>query len=143
MTERALCLRPHHLLCLQNFVGCGYSDGFTGAMARIASTLSENPELPVRITAGADALCAACPNLRQEHCASPRPARFDAAVTAALHLREGSTLPWREWRRRAERASMEDLDTLCPGCQWLPLCQRQAARRRLERAAALSRADAG
>ena len=45
-------LRPHHGICLLNFIGKGYSDDFSLNMSRMQQLLFENPETLITITKG-------------------------------------------------------------------------------------------
>lgn len=55
-------LRPHHLLCLQTFVGHGYSPDFTKHMTYVKSLLTADPNTAITLVAGPDDLCGHCPN---------------------------------------------------------------------------------
>ena len=58
-----LWLRPHHLLCLQSFVGHGYSEEFVQQMSVVKQQLTDSPDTPVKIVQGADMLCLHCPTI--------------------------------------------------------------------------------
>ena len=51
-----LWLRPHHLLCLQSFVGHGYSEEFVQQMSVVKQQLTDSPDTPVKIV---QAICSA------------------------------------------------------------------------------------
>ena len=55
-------LRAHNLLCIQGFVGKGYSPEFVANMKRIVGGLLGRTE--VTVVEEPDGLCSACPNLR-------------------------------------------------------------------------------
>ena len=50
-------LRPHHLLCIQNFTGYGYNADFTENMKLTVSELRENPDTKIAFVRGCDDLC--------------------------------------------------------------------------------------
>lgn len=135
-------LRPHHLLCLQNFRGNGYSRAFIKKMTEIAGLLgfrsfsteppAEKPDPGVNrslsddhyilLAEGSDDLCESCPNCIEGQCSSDKPALFDELVLQACGYRYGLLLT-----RGLETAgfplmSPELLRTCCPGCQWFSLC---------------------
>lgn len=56
-------IRPHHLLCMRYFQGCGYSDEFTENMRYVISNLKNGSE--VLLTRGCDDICRKCPNNRK------------------------------------------------------------------------------
>ena len=80
-------LRPHHLLCLQTFVGHGYSPEFTKHMTYVKSLLDADPHAPITLVNGPDDLCGHCPNCVDNTCTSPKPALFDHLV-AQMHSAE-------------------------------------------------------
>ena len=121
-----MILRGHNLLCIQGFVGKGYSSAFVANMRRIVEGLGE--EEGVTIVAHPDAICSACPNLDEEGCrlhgagTERAIAGQDRHVMARLGIREGETLRWGEIRARiAARVRPADLDSICGACPWLPL----------------------
>lgn len=119
-------LRPHHGLCLPNFRGNGYSDNFCANMAQMKQNLFKNPKTSVRITEGADDLCAHCPNRRGSVCVSGHPPVFDRHVLEHTGLAYGDTLAWEKFVSLTHPLIMEHLDTICEGCGWLDLCHKIA-----------------
>ena len=81
-----LWLRPHHLLCLQSFVGHGYSEEFVQQMSAVKQQLTNAPDTPVKIVRGADMLCRHCPNCKMGTCTSDKPDIFDQLVLNRLTL---------------------------------------------------------
>lgn len=59
-----LTLRAHHLLCIPQYQGSGYSKAFCLQMDKVTKTLKERRERLV-IQDAPDVLCAHCPNLVQ------------------------------------------------------------------------------
>ena len=122
-------LRAHNLLCLQGFRGMGYDEAFTANMARVHAALREAPGTRVRIVAGPDHLCAACPHLDSHRGCGlggrPHEAHMraqDTDVAARLDLPPGRVIPWREILVRiGERIAPADLPAICTTCPWLPL----------------------
>ncbi len=86
--KHTICLRPHHLLCLQTFVGHGYSPEFTAHMTIVQKQLTTDPLTPITLVNGPDVLCGHCPNCVDGSCTSPKPAVFDHLVAQKLHLKE-------------------------------------------------------
>ena len=80
-----LWLRPHHLLCLQSFVGHGYSKEFVQQMSVVKQQLTDSPDTPVKIVQGADMLCLHCPNCKMGTCTSDKPDIFDQLVLNILN----------------------------------------------------------
>ena len=59
-------LRGHNLLCIQGFVGKGYSPEFVANMTRVVEALGD--AAPVTVIDAPDDLCTACPHLRASGC---------------------------------------------------------------------------
>jgi len=116
-------LRAHHLLCLPNFIGEGYSDAFTANMAAQKRRLAK--EGTFMLSAGADELCAACPHRCGADCASQdKVSRYDAAVRRLLGLRPGEEYDAAALfeRVRTEIFETHRLSEICGDCEWYPLC---------------------
>jgi hypothetical protein len=129
-------LRAHNLLCIQGFVGKGYSPAFVANMTRVVGSLG--PEAPVTVTDGPDVLCGSCPNLAGTGCALHGPltergiVRQDRDVLARLGIAAGETLPWGAILDRIrERVAPDDLGAICGACPWLPLGHCREGLRRL------------
>ena len=119
--EKLIHLRHHHLLCLQAFRGKGYSADFVKKMTEVHGMLRENPACRIVLTEGADDLCAACPNLEEGVCTSPKPPVFDKNVLRKL-LENGSA-PESVTGIPASLTLTEDLvRSCCPDCQWQEIC---------------------
>ena len=121
-------LRGHNLLCIQGFVGKGYSPEFVDNMTSVVDALHADPQSEVRVVAEPDALCDACPNLGQHGCELHGPGTErgivfqDHDVLHRLGIADGETLTWGVILERI-RASVapDDLDDICGACPWLPL----------------------
>lgn len=119
-------LRPHHVLCSLGFAGKGYNDAFLANMAHIVTGQFRGPngsDVQVVITGSADSICAPCPRRVGLGCEVQEAVdRLDRDHAAALAIAPGDTLTWGECVDKARtRVAPDDLDTLCAGCQWLPL----------------------
>ena len=137
-----ICLRPHHLLCLQTFVGHGYSPEFTEHMTYVKSLLDTDPYAPITLVNGPDDLCGHCPNCVDSACTSPKPALFDHLVAQKLNLHnvqysankkadaliasagllESTTPMTIHGIPSTLRMTSQLLDECCPGCEWKELC---------------------
>jgi hypothetical protein len=132
-------LRGHNLLCIQGFVGKGYSDEFVANMTGVIGSLDEASQVTVVVEP--DALCGACPHLRHSGCAlhgagSEEGIRSqDRGVLGRLGISNGETLSWGEILERIRgRVAPGDLDTLCGSCPWLPMSHCKAGLRHLNAA---------
>ena len=122
-----ISLRPHHLLCIQNYRGHGYSEAFQQRMKAILDVLRQSPGsgLPpiprIRIAEGADDLCAACPHCLDGQCNSDKPAVFDGLVSERMGLETGCMLNMEDLQD--PKMTLQLLEECCPGCTWLGLCR--------------------
>ncbi|HEX5136326.1 MAG TPA: DUF1284 domain-containing protein [Planctomycetota bacterium] len=132
-------IRAHNLLCIQGFVGKGYSEEFVANMKAIVGGLGGGTQ--VTVLDEPDNLCAKCPNLKATGCALHGEGTErgivaqDRDVLDRLGLEAGQTIAWGEILDRI-RASVEpdDLDDICGSCPWLPLGHCKAGLKRLRAA---------
>lgn len=111
-------LRAHHLLCMQYFVGEGYSKAFTENMKSVLSRVKSGEE--IRLKDGADAVCAACPNMENGVCKTDEKVRrYDAKVYEKL---QAEPIHFSDFSVMAKQENL--LDTVCPDCSWNALCRK-------------------
>ena len=127
-------LRPHHLLCLQTFVGHGYSPDFTKHMTYVKSLLTADPNTAITLVAGPDDLCGHCPNCVDGSCTSPKPALFDHLVAQKLNTTEDTEDAAPKHTDASDspltlhgipsilHMSEQLLAECCPYCEWKELC---------------------
>lgn len=78
-------IRPHHLLCMRYFQGCGYSEDFTENMRYVISNLKNGSE--VLLTRGCDDICRKCPNNRKNMCCDGEKVKsYDSSVISLCNL---------------------------------------------------------
>lgn len=110
-------------MCLRYFQGRGYSQAFTEHMTRIQALLTS--EAPVTLTAGTDAICAACPNNREGLCADrEKVSRYDQGVLDLCGLRAGDTLAYGAFVTLVEKRILSPgrRGEICGDCRWGDLC---------------------
>lgn len=126
-----MLLRPHHLLCIQNFTGHGYDARFTAHMTVIVRALAQKPHTAVTLVRGCDDLCAACPHAADGRCTSQETVEaLDRAVLAVCRFADqepADALCTDTWSALAEAARTQILDTdafrtVCANCEWFALC---------------------
>jgi len=130
----SICLRPHHLLCLQTFVGHGYSPEFTAHMTIVQKQLTTDPLTPITLVNGPDDLCGHCPNCVDGSCTSPKPAVFDHLVGQKLNTTEDTENAAPKHTDASDspltlhgipsilHMSEQLLAECCPDCEWKELC---------------------
>lgn len=117
-------LRPHHGMCSAYFAGYGYSDDFTLHMKQVLDYLKKDAR--VRLVAGTDVICAACPNNINGMCEKPDVvAGYDLEVLARLGIKEGDELLFTDFAAIVrERILNPGLRVeICGGCQWNEICE--------------------
>ena len=132
--KHTICLRPHHLLCLQTFVGHGYSPEFTAHMTIVQKQLTTDPLTPITLVNGPDDLCGHCPNCVDGSCTSPKPAVFDHLVGQKLNTTEDTENAAPKHTDASDspltlhgipsilHMSEQLLAECCPYCEWKELC---------------------
>ncbi len=125
-------LRPHHAMCIQNFVGNGYSEAFTAEMTRLSALFRNEPETEIKLVKGSDHLCDFCPHNTHGTCESANPSVFDENVLRETGLQYQVKLTWRQLETATKPLSLYRLDQICTGCRWLSLCQ-EVAKDRISR----------
>ncbi len=141
-------IRPHHLLCIQNYIGYGYSEEFTAHMDEICEELKGDPKIVIH--KGCDDVCTACPHNSIDHHNSngtedPKSAagtegactsldkvdRMDGMVLDICGLDYGDVISWNEVTALARERifGVGRFDEICKECQWFETCSREESRR--------------
>ena len=122
-------LRPHHLLCIQKFVGKGYDGVFTSSLAKLVEYLRTHPETKVTLTEGCDEVCTACPNKAGEACEDgEKIIEIDNGVLDACKLIYGLSDTWLNLSRAARERifGTDKFEEICGSCQWFYICKNKA-----------------
>lgn len=119
-----LHLRPHHGLCMANFVGRGYDEAFTQNMKKVAASLAKEPGQTVLLAEGEDVLCGKCPHNQGRCVTAEKVRRLDAASLAACGLSAGQEIAWDEFQRLVREQVFEKgrFDEICRPCKWYDFC---------------------
>lgn len=121
-------LRPHHSLCMQFFIGNGYSPMFTENMY---ATLALPRDTKIEITYGLDHLCQACPNHPGEICTSEiHVAEIDKKVSLANHFHARQRLTMDEFFKASKNNIIlkGKLHDVCGNCNFMNICEIEAKR---------------
>ena len=116
-------IRPHHLMCIQNYIGRGYSEEFTAHMNELIASLTDDTGLI--INEGCDDVCSACPYNEQGRCTSlDKVAGMDAGVMDACGLTYGESVRWGDISSsvREKIFTTDRFEAVCRDCQWFSLC---------------------
>ncbi len=125
-------LRPHHLLCIQNYCGHGYDEAFTKHMDLVTDSLRKRPDQTVRLIDGCDDLCLACPNRKEDPrnighdiCDSQEKVlRMDREVILACGFNPGEEAAWEVLAKSAKDKILltAAFENICAECCWYDLC---------------------
>jgi hypothetical protein len=118
-----LKLRPHHALCIQFFIGKGYSAEFTENMYNIIEKLKFNPDITV--TMGADVLCSKCPNLQDGICINESHVKYTDKKTAEIcGFKDGMIVDAEDFFGRADDKiiNAKKMCEVCQQCRWNSIC---------------------
>ena len=119
-----MIFRPHHILCVQNYVGRGYSQEFTHHMDMIVEELARDPEITIH--EGCDDICKACPHNTDNTCRSlDKVDRMDAQVIKACWLDHNEKYNWMDLKALARERVFDTgrFDDICRDCQWYDICK--------------------
>lgn len=118
-------------MCIENFVGEGYSDDFSVNMTEVIKKLRENPE--VMLIKDLDDICKYCPENLGEVCQSQDKVKtYDEKVLKLLNLKVDEKYFWNELRDLTCDIifSRDKREEICGNCQWNNLCKEVEGKRR-------------
>ena len=116
-------LRPHHLLCVQGFVGKGYNERFTSNMTAVVMELRECKEVLLEIIFSTDDVCSACPKMINKGvCADDILVKeIDKRVVTYFGITEGHHPCCGLFESVNARITEEIFNDICGKCQWFGL----------------------
>lgn len=119
-----ISLRPHHLLCIQNYIGKGYSEEFVENMDIIIGKLKSDKEQIIRIIEGNDHVCNHCPNnIGNNKCESNQKVlNIDAKVLKYLEIEPGIYKYSYLLELLDKKLNNENKKDICADCEWYELC---------------------
>ncbi len=117
-------LRPHHSLCIQFFIGEGYSPAFTEHLTQLIDRFRADNPLII-LTEGCDIVCSRCPHNRNGICENDeKVADIDNRSIRAAGLFPGAVLRWSELQHTMYEAVIQSgkLPDICRSCSWQDIC---------------------
>lgn len=113
-------IRPHHLLCIQAYIGKGYSKEFVENMNLVVNNLKGNKGQTIKIVDTTDDICFKCPNniggSRCEH--DTKVLSMDAKVIKYLELKAGEYTYKSLLKRLEQKLTKEIFQDICSECEW-------------------------
>ncbi|MCH5279746.1 MAG: DUF1284 domain-containing protein [Christensenellaceae bacterium] len=124
-------IRPHHAMCMLNYVGKGYDDAFSKNMTRIIESL--NNRACLSLVSEADSLCLACPNRAEITEDNPvgcrfseKVARYDENLLKTLEISTNESITYGELTRLVFEkvfVNKAKFTSVCGDCEWHYLCE--------------------
>lgn len=119
-------LRPHHGICIQNFIGRGYSEEFIRNMKAVINELESNKNSIVRLVSDNDVICKCCPHNNGKCDSIGKVMGLDEACLKKSGLTPGSDIKWEKfkWILKERILMTEEFDNVCKKCEWFSLCRK-------------------
>lgn len=121
-------LRPHHLMCIQNFTGKGYDHEFIENMLSVIHKLEFGSGLKVKIIRGADDICSCCPNNNRGVCVyRDKVDKYDSLVLDVCGLKYQDIFEWDFIKNKVKKVILKpsNMKNICYRCEWLETCLSQ------------------
>lgn len=113
-------LRPHHLICIQSYVGKGYDEDFVKVMDKITYELRNNKEYLINIVFSTDDICVACPNMLDINLCktNEKVNNIDSKVIKYFNLEEKEYIYKDIVNYIKNNITLEIMDDICKECEW-------------------------
>ena len=114
-------LRAHHLICLQNFEGKGYSPEFVANLQCIVDNLKSHPDDPlIQIVDAEDDLCRHCPFYKKGKCTE---SKFVEQLDQAYRSLFPKNLSYNQLVKIThEKLKISQFKAACKHCEWFQIC---------------------
>jgi len=115
-----LKLRPHHLLCVQAYIGKGYSQEFVKNMNQVVKQLQEDPHQKIQLVDDLDRICSQCPNkIGNMECVSNQKVKaLDQKTLVTLGIIPKEYTYDFLLQRLQEKLNKETFKHICSECEW-------------------------
>ena len=113
-------LRPHHLMCIQSYVGKGYDEDFVKVMDKITYELRNNKEYLINIVFSTDDICISCPNMIDINLCktNEKVNNIDSKVIKYFNLEEKEYIYKDIVNYIKNNITLEIMDDICKECEW-------------------------
>lgn len=123
---KTIKLRPHHLLCMQFFVGHGYNQEFVNNLADIINKINKENCL-IKIVNDNDDVCKYCPNIVSGICKD-----IDKVKVYDENVLKLTSLDYKTYNYDEIRKAILDnivtanikLNSVCKSCCWINICEK-------------------
>lgn len=113
-------IRPHHLFCINAFIGKGYSECFINNMRNVILDLKENKGQYIKISIKLDNICDKCPNrVDNKFCKTEKQViDMDKTLLRLFNIKEGIHKYEKIENLIYNNISEEIIEKVCKGCSW-------------------------
>lgn len=126
-----LHLRPHHGMCIGQFIGKGYSADFVDNMKKVIEKLESSEMEMIKLICRTDVICNCCPHNNSEICNSgQKVTNYDNTCLTLCSLKENDIISWKEFKTRVKKNIIDKnkLSEVCINCSWIDICTENAGR---------------
>ncbi len=118
-----LNIRPHHLLCMQAYIGKGYSEEFVENMNLVVDKLKKNKSQTIRIVDNTDDICLKCPNnVGESKCKyNTKVLSIDEKVRKYFELEAGEYTYEYLLEKLKQKLTVEIFQDICSNCEWFDM----------------------
>jgi uncharacterized protein len=122
-------LRPHHGMCIGQFIGKGYSEEFVINMRNIINRLESAKDIKIRLVCHTDSICKSCPHNENSICNSGQKVlSYDNSCLHICGLSENDEITWEEFKRHVKESIIlqNKIREVCINCSWIDVCVEHA-----------------
>ena len=123
-----ITLRIHHIVCMQSFIGKGYSEKFVQNFHNIIQFLRANPLCKcITLVNHCDDLCKYCPNrLNSNNCKNEQFIHYlDTSYQNILQINYEIKYSLNEINNILKgNLNIKTFNTICNNCQWFDICNK-------------------
>ena len=116
-------IRPHHLVCMQHFIGKGYSPEFTDNMADIINYLKLHADKKIiKVVNTEDSVCINCPNNGLGKCS--KAVQHDKDYFIVLRIDTDRSYSWNDIKQLIDQyLDYNTFVNICSNCKWFHICK--------------------
>lgn len=116
-----LTLRAHHLICIQGYLGKGYSKAFVKNMDKVVGSLKDTTL--IKVISKVDDICIACPHVLENDCceSEDKVSFFDTSVLEALKIKVNNVYSYGTLLDTIRKnLTLKNFKEICVTCTWFP-----------------------
>lgn len=117
-----MILRAHHLLCIRNFKGKGYSQEFVDNFYSVIERLHKEK---IKIVNSVDAVCEKCPHYKEGMCRKKRDSQEKVTLLDNSVIKAAKINLTNEYSYSELKELVKDIKAsrFCKDCEWKVFCK--------------------